>query len=172
MQIKYSGDITEPLSATTVKEYLKVDFTDEDTFITSLITGVRELIEEYTGRALVVKTIEYFEKDYSRETVLPYPEHDSITEVKVNGTATTDFYTTGLTQKIITLATYNEVQTSLNDKGLYVKYTTLANCPQGIKTEMLRLIAEKYRNRGNTFVGSIASLDETSYKNLAQYLLF
>lgn len=172
MQIKYSNIGDEPLTLATVKEYLKVDFSDEDTLITNLITGVREKIEEFTGLSLVEKTIEYFEDDYDSEVLLPYPAHDEIVEVKVNGEVITNYAKSGLNQFILRLlSTYSISDTTPSDFGLYVKYTTTGNCPQGIKDEMLRLISEKYRKRGNTFNGSTTELSENSYSNLMQFCL-
>lgn len=168
MQIKYSNVGDEPLSVSTVKSYLKVDFSDDDTLITSMITQARELIEEFTGLALVVKTIEYFDEEIAEEILLPFPEHDEITELQLNGEVSTDYYKSGLTQFLIK-PNSTEVTSGADDYGIYVKYTTTGNCPEAIKLEMLRLIAEKYVNRGNTFEGPITELSENSYANLAQY---
>ena len=171
MQIKYSNiGSTEPITSTEVKSWLKVDFTTEDTLITSLITQVREIAEEASGLALIDKTIEYFEEDIDiiRDWVkLPYPNHNAITEVKVNGTATTDFVKTGLTQFLIKVT--GVVAADIDDEGLYVKYTTLANCPNGVKLAMLKSIAETYEKRGNTFEGSLVKLTDNFYNLLSQF---
>jgi len=169
MQLKYSNVGEEPLSAAVVKAWLKVDFDTEDALITSLITGVRQKIEEFTGLALVVKTIEYFDEIIEEEFLLPYPEHDAISEVKVNGVISTDYTKTGLNQFIVRPNIVTT--TSENDSGFYCKYTTTGNCPEGIKQEMLKLISEKYRKRGNTFNGSTTELNENSYSNLLQFCI-
>ena len=174
MQVKYSNiGSTEPITPAQVKEYCKIDYTDEDTLIGNLITGVRELIEEFTGLALIDKTVTVFWEDFEvdEDIELPFPEHNEITSVKVNGTAITDYISTGLTQKIIRVPSSYSVGTSSDNYGLEIAFTTLGTCPQAIKNEMLRLIDEKYRNRGNTFEGSIAELSENSYANLAQYCM-
>lgn len=170
MQIKESNIGSEPITATEVKNYLKIDFTTDDTLIGTLIKGVREQIEMFTGLSLVVKTIEYFDEEIAEEIKLPFPEHDAIVEVKLNGTASTSYVKTGLSQFIIKP---NET-TLLGDSdnyGFYCKYTTTGNCNQAIKNEMLKLLDEKYRNRGNTFEGAISDLSENCYANLAKFCL-
>lgn len=169
MQIKYSNIGDEPLTLADVKSWLKVDFDAEDALITSLITGVREKIEEFTGLSLVIKTIEYFNEVIEDEIELPYPNHDAITEVKVNGVVSTDYSKTGLTSFIIRPNVVTTTLTS-DEYGVYVKYTTTGECPQGIKQEMLKLISEKYRKRGNTFNGAVSELTENTYSNLMQYV--
>lgn len=170
MQTKFSSIGTEPITLTEAKLYLKVDYTDEDTLITSLIKSVREHVENFTGLSLVAKTVEIF-LDYIPERFeLPYPEHLAITEVKFNGVVSDAYIKTGLSQFIIkpTLMVTNP---TINDYGMYVKYTTAGTCPELAKVEMLKAIDEAYRNRGNTFEGSIVNLNENTYANLAQLCL-
>jgi len=173
MQIKYSNIGTEPISLDDFKTYSKIDFADEDALISSMITGVREQIEEFTGLSLVAKTIEYFDEVVEDSILLPYPNHDAITEVKINGVVTTGYSKTGLTQFLITPNQVNGFSTGLtsDDSGFYCKYTTTGDCPEAIKTEIKRLLLEQYEQRGNTFVGSIAELSENTYSNLLKYVV-
>lgn len=170
MQISATVTGSEPLTASEVKSYLKIDFSDDDTLIGTLITGVREQIEEYTGLALIAKTIVYFDDEIDDEIVLPFPVHSAISEVKFNGVVSTDYVKTGSTQFII-----KPNDTTLldddDDYGVQITYTTSGACPQAIKNEMLKLLDEKYRNRGNTFEGAIADLSENCYANLAKFCL-
>lgn len=169
MQIKLGSVTTEPITLSEARAYLKVDYTDEDTLIGMLISGVREQVEEFTGLGIVARTIEYFNHEIPEEITLPYPEHASITEVKINDVVSTAYKKTGLSQFII----YPEstVLSGENNQGIYIKYTTAGTCPAGLKLEMLKIIDEKYRNRGNTFEGSITELNENAYANLAKYCL-
>lgn len=45
--------VAEPLSLTEVKTALRIDGSDEDTFLALLISTARRLVEQWTGRALV-----------------------------------------------------------------------------------------------------------------------
>lgn len=169
MQIKKIITGNEPITSAEVKTYCKIDYTDEDSLITALISGVREQVELFTGLSLIATTIEYFDEEISDEITLPFPEHASIEEVKIDGIVTTAYTKTGLTQYIITPNT--TISSGGADKGIYIKYKTSGTCQSGIKLEMLKIIDEKYRNRGNTFEGSISELNENAYANLAKYCL-
>lgn len=168
MQIKFSNISTEPVSLTEMKLWLKVDFSDDDDLITSLITAVREKIEVFIGKSLVSKTIEFFDEKINDEIALPFPPHDEIIELKINGELSTDYYKTGLDRFIINPNYF--FSTEVNDRGLYVKYTVLGDCPEAIKLMIKKTVDENYRNRGNTFEGSVATLNENAFAMLIQYI--
>lgn len=169
MQLKLGTVATEPITLAEAKTYLKVDYPDEDTLISMLISGVREQVEAFTGLGIVARTVEYFNDEIPDEIVLPYPDHASITEVKINDVVSTSYKKTGLSQLIVyPESTYLSGE---NQQGIYIKYVTSGSCPAGLKLEMLKIIDEKYRNRGNTFEGSINELNENAYANLAKYCL-
>lgn len=168
MQIKETITGSEPITATEVKSWLKVDFTDDDTLIAMLITSVRESLEKFTGLALIAKTVEYFNEEIESEILLPYPAHTAITEVKINGVISTSYVKTGLNQFIVFP---NQVQSTMAiaDAGIKITYTCTGTCPTALKTAMLKEIDEQYRNRGNTFEGSISQLSENTYAAAAKY---
>lgn len=168
MQIKYSNEGIEPVSLAEVKGYLgDISFIDDDFLLEMLITAVREQAERYCERSFIVKTIEYFNEAIEEEIVLPFPDHDSITEVQFNGEVSTAYKVTGLTQKVI--VPDSVFLGEADDYGVYVKYTTLGTCPMGVKLAMLKIIDEQYRNRGNTFEGSLTELSENAYALLEPY---
>lgn len=168
MQIKETITGSEPITTTEAKSWLKVDFSDDDTLIGMLITSVRESLEKFTGLALIEKTIEYFDDEIDSEILLPYPAHTAITEVKINGVVSTSYVKTGLNQFIVYP---NQVQSTMaiTDAGIKITYTCTGTCPTALKTAMLKEIDEQYRNRGNTFEGSINQLSENTYAAAAKY---
>jgi len=168
MDIKITPTGSEPITLDDVKLYCKIDYTAEDALITSLIGSVRGQIEKFLGRSLIASTIELYTDYLPDEIRLPYPEHDAITEVKINGTVSTDYTEKGLTKLIVIPSTTYTFSEDVVE-SFYVKYTTTGKCSEAVKTEMLRLIDEKYRNRGNTFVGSTTELSENTYANLRQF---
>ena len=155
---------SEPVTATEVKSYLKIDFTDDDTLIETIISGVREMAEQKTGLSLIPSTIVYFEdSDYDDEIRLPYPEHNDVTEVIQNSEdITADCIITGETEKVVKLPYIYD--------GIKITYTTLGTCPAGVKLALLKAIADIYEKRGNTFEGAIAELSENSIAMLTRYM--
>ena len=155
---------SEPVTATEVKSYLKIDFTDDDTLIETIISGVREMAEQKTGLSLIPSTIVYFEdSDYDDEIRLPYPEHNDVTEIIQNSEdITADCIITGETEKVVKLPYIYD--------GIKITYTTLGTCPAGVKLALLKAIADIYEKRGNTFEGAIAELSENSIAMLTRYM--
>lgn len=51
---------TEPIALADAKGFLKVDTTDDDSFISACISGARRIIEESTKRVLISQTWEYW----------------------------------------------------------------------------------------------------------------
>jgi uncharacterized phiE125 gp8 family phage protein len=79
---RVSGSITEILSLSVVKNYLRVSFNDDDALIAELIVAARHFAENYTGNALVAQN---FEVSYLGELpnfiALPMSPIGSITSI-------------------------------------------------------------------------------------------
>ena len=143
-QIKKTVTGTEPILLADMKVYLKVDYTTDDTLITAMITAAREQAELYCNRSFVVQTVEYSEVNWTNPIKLPYPNHNAITEVKLDGTLTTDYTKTGLTQFVVTMT----ANTS-GDKELYIKYTTLGSPTESEKNALKKIVADMYESRNS-----------------------
>jgi uncharacterized phiE125 gp8 family phage protein len=74
----------EPVTVTTAKTFLRVDGTDDDTLITSMIMGAREKGEELSRRAFITQTWEQTIDCWPRGQLLKIyrPPLQSITSVK------------------------------------------------------------------------------------------
>lgn len=144
-QIKKTVTGSEWITNTDMKVYLKVDYTTDDTLITALITAAREQAELYCNRSFIAQTIEYDEVDWSNPIKLPFPNHNAITEVKIDGTLTTDYTKTGLTQFAVTMTASGS-----SDKELYIKYTALGSPTESEKNALKRIVADMYETRNNT----------------------
>lgn len=152
MQVQFSDIGTEPISYATAKAYMRLNSDADESYVCELITYVRSLTETITQRSLVIKTVHVFYDEWPLVIMLPYPEHDEITALTINGTnRLADIFTTGLTQKIITLPT-NTYDDSSDDAGLKITYTTTGSIPDDLKQAMLKEINDQYHNRGS-FVG-------------------
>jgi uncharacterized phiE125 gp8 family phage protein len=73
---------TEPLTLAEAKLHLRVDATDEDTMITSLISVARHECENRTGRALITQTWEVTLDCFEDSMELPHPPLQTVSSVK------------------------------------------------------------------------------------------
>lgn len=74
---------TEPISLTEAKLHLKVDNSDDDTLISSLIKAARQSAENFTNRALSSQVLELILDDFpEKEIVLPRPPVETLTSIK------------------------------------------------------------------------------------------
>ena len=172
MQVKKTITIgaVEPITLLEAKTYLKVDYADEDSLISLLISSIRESMELFTGLSLIASDVVYFDEEIQGEIKLPFPDHLLITEVKINGSVVTEYLKTGASQFILSPFTTFAIGV-VTEKGIKITYTTMGGCYPGLKLCMLKAIDESYRNRGNTFEGSISELSENSYSSAAKYCI-
>jgi len=76
----------EPVTSAEVKSQLSITGTDHDTRITRLIALAREYVENYTGRALITQTWDYFSEVFTSKIVLPKSPLQSVTTLKYTDT--------------------------------------------------------------------------------------
>ena len=82
----------EPVTLAEAKLHLRVDHSEEDAYITSLITAARLMCEQRTGKTLISSGWTAYADAFEDEMVLPNPSVAavaSITYVDVNGTTQT-----------------------------------------------------------------------------------
>jgi uncharacterized phiE125 gp8 family phage protein len=79
----YTAPVAEPVTLTEAKAQLRVDGTDDDTFITSIISVARRQVENETNRALISQTWEMALDKFpcDRYMKIPRPPLQSITSV-------------------------------------------------------------------------------------------
>ena len=158
----------EPLELAFVKDYLKVDFTDDDALILVLIKAARNYVEIFSGRVLmttkVSKTYDGFSSDYSATSIelesSPVASVESVKYLDCDGNekiwATTEYKVstrseiTCITPKSVTSfpATLNEVSAVTVEYTL--GYTSAANVPGAFIQAMLLMIGKNYECRENT----------------------
>ena len=73
---------TEPVTIAELKSQLRLDGTDQDTMLTSLITSARQGVEKYLGRALITQIWQAFFDCFYYEMHLPFAPYQSITHIK------------------------------------------------------------------------------------------
>lgn len=79
-----TGPSLEPITLDELKEFGRIDGTSEDTFLTGLITSIREATENYLGRSLVSRTMKLY-LDYWPGMIveLPRPPLYSVQEINL-----------------------------------------------------------------------------------------
>lgn len=152
----------EPITLAEAKAHLRVDGTDDDAYITALITAARERIEDYLDRALIQQTLVYTRDRWPQgnEIALPGGKVLSVVSITYKDTAGIEHPFTGYladTESVpgrIVLA-YGaswpgDALHPLNP--VRIEYTAgygsaAANVPQKIKQAILLLIGHLYEHR-------------------------
>ena len=154
---------TEPITTATAKTHLRVDHSEEDTYIDTLITVARRYAEMANRRRFITQTWDLFRDGWDEPIALPKNPVQSITSITYYGTdstaytAGTDLYaldTTSQPARIwlehnqtwpsgITLRGYNPIR---------VRYVAgfgdaASDVPEHLTQAMLLLIGHWYENR-------------------------
>ncbi|MFO7905804.1 MAG: head-tail connector protein [Pirellulaceae bacterium] len=160
----------EPVTLDEAKAHLRVDHTDEDYLISTLIQSAREWVEGYTERPVVTQTITGVTDRFARSMELK-PNLQSLTEVRyIDGDGA---------QQTVPAAVYAVDDYSLVG-GVYLKegeswpavrgdrygieiefvagYGAAADVPAKVKQSILLLAGHLYNNREATTVQSISDV--------------
>lgn len=152
---------SEPLSVDEVKEQIRLEISDDDIPILSMIIAARSHVEEYLQRALITQTWRLTLDDwYVWEIRLPRPPLlaiSSITYLDTGGTVQTlssSIYRVSTdSQPGVVVPEWGEVWPPIRNQVDAIKITYTAgygdasDVPQAIKHAMLMLIAHWYKNR-------------------------
>lgn len=130
---------TEPVSLATAKAYMKVEFTDDDALITSLIKNARVWLENYTGKAYGSRSVKLLVEMNAHELYdLPGPVQ-SVDSVCVDGIyISPDSYTLYGSQLKVPYTGVAEISITYG-------YTAI---PEDAKNDILAITAYTYQNRG------------------------
>lgn len=141
VQFSYDGSITEPVSLSDMKEYLRIDFDDDDTLITSMITTARMACEKYLGMVLVDTTVKAYYKnggDLIQLMYGPIKETDGM-PVIISG-AKTDDEITGNGNQVWLACTGDRTLTY--DSGW-------SDVPEWARLAIMQQVAWNYEHRGD-----------------------
>lgn len=146
---------TEPVTLSEVKTHLNITFTDYDSYLTAMITQVRELAEQMTGLAIVTQTVTAAVRNELGGVHLPYGPVVSVTScVDINGDAV-DYETFGVDHlQVSTLSDYL--------KFVYVSgFTTV---PSGLKRAILEEVAYQWNHRGDEILDGLSPQAKRKFK--------
>lgn len=130
-------------------EYGKIDTTEENGLISSLITAARQMCEQYTGINFIARTVTAVINNTNGGTYLPYGPVGTITSV------------TDIDGNIIDATGYKVLGTEFKKilwplQELIVVYTggyTAGNCPANLVNAVKAQTLFLFENRGDSAVG-------------------
>lgn len=177
MNIKVITPIaSEPLTLSEAKTHMRIDFEDDDTYISALISVAREHCENFTGRALATQTLELILNEFPCKDYieLPMSPIQSITSIKYKDAAGIEIiwdasnYINNLDAMPARIyLAYNKFFPSFTPHPTaavrirYVAGHTIGNLiPKSIKQAMLLLLSHLYENREAT---SLKELKEVPF---------
>ena len=137
--------ITEPVTLSEAKEYLKIDFSEDDTLISSLIVSSRRKCEQMLGLCLVETKVKALYKNGGDLVELAY---GPIT-TDVDGLPIID----GLSEGVEIKGDGNQIWVSTTEKELNLSYTSKMDpMPDWAKQAILNDVAFFYESRGDRYM--------------------
>ena len=144
---------TEPLTLQEVKDHLKITYSDDDSYITALITQVRDYAERICSISIIERML-ILTADWNCEWQLPYGPNAVVTEVKFrtgttsSGVADYQFLIDDdWTVDGITWTRFNSTVKGRNMITYCVGWGVLI--PEGLKLALLNEISFRYEHRGD-----------------------
>jgi uncharacterized phiE125 gp8 family phage protein len=177
--------VNEPVTLVEAKAYLRVDNTDEDTLIGTLITAARQWVESYLDRALILRQLVLRLDTFPVEIELPQPPLSSSgTTTAISLTYTLETGTTAT----LSSSDYRIDRTStpgvlrqnysgswpghLNDyNSIAVNYwagfgSGAGDIPPAIKNAILLMVGHLFENRSAVVTGTITKPIEFALESL------
>lgn len=159
---------SQPVTLDEAKAQLRVDGTDEDALITSLIVAATSAVEEDTGRALVTQTWDYAISQPSGAVSLPLAPVASISALTYYDTddvaqtlTVSDFYLFADNDRACVEPKDGVAWPGMKDRAdaltiAFIAGAAVADVPQALKQAILLLVTHWFENRGVVSLGTIA----------------
>lgn len=153
---------TEPIEASDVKLYARIDGSSEDNLIEGFIKAVREATEKYLGRALITQTITVSMDQWPESPIdLPRPPLVSVTEVRTLGEdgststySSSNYYVRANIEPGQLVIKFDVTEPQNEDRfhgGYEIEYIagygSASDVPEAIKLGMTMWAADVYENR-------------------------
>ena len=165
------GTVTEPITLSQAKAWILVDYPDDDTLISTLITQSRKAIEDFCHISIVPKSIfvtamqEWYRfqdgwnnvsrwdrafyglTDYGPWSELPYGPVSSVQSV-TNTSFGNIVILAANTDYFLRGKGFQQIKVVPECETLLIQYSTPYYCPDPLQEAILNEIAFRYENRG------------------------
>ena len=170
----------EPISTAEAKAHLRVDISEDDTYIDTLIKASRTYCENFLFRRLINSTWDLYLDCFPSILLLPYPPASSVTSITyVDGAgdsqtlATTEYATDIRQEPARIIPAYGKSWPSIRGQNNAVTVRYVAGygaaataVPAAIIHAMKLLIGNWYEQRESVIVGTIATKTPDAVENL------
>lgn len=186
LSVSKTDPAQEPVWLEEMKDWARIDHTDDDATVSGLIIAARRWVETFTQRALLTQTFTYKTDGFPRLSTdvfeLPGGKVSTFTSIvylDTNGDSQTwssSKYTTDLvSEPALVGLVYNEGWPSIREWDLPVTLTYDAgfgadpsDVPEELRTSIKIIVAELYENREETVVGTVVSKVPWTARALAE----
>lgn len=162
-----TAPVSEPISLSKAKDHLRIDHSEEDNYILSLIGSAREYAENFTRRALMTKTVDFkldsFPTDLIEVSQPPLQSITSISYIDTNGVTQTwdssNYIVDSTSQPARITPAYGQVfpSTRCQINSITIRavigYGDTGDIPNQIIQGMLQLIGHLYEHRESVDLG-------------------
>lgn len=157
LNIEQNTDLSiEPVTLTECKAWMKIAFTDDDAVISGLITAARKVLEGYTGLSFGQKKYTVLIDAEDTVLTLPYGPVNAIVSVsrydRYGDASVVDPGNYTFSNGKLWLQESGYVEVVYTTKGVVVN--------EDLKTDIKKLVAWYYQNRGIQFENDIRSFPE------------
>ena len=151
-QIKINTTLgSEIITASEVKNYVRIDTTADDALIATMITQARIWAENFISRDIVSKNRTYYiDRTDTGLFDLPFSPVASISEITINNIITTNYEILGLDNETI------ELDQGSADR-VKITYITSGLNDSLLKQALLQLVSTYYDNRADFIVSQSVS---------------
>lgn len=154
LDVQFSSEGAEPISVTDLKNWLKIDLTEDDAILAIIIPAARAQIENVVNLSLINRTVKATIKNGFGNFLLPYGP------VKIIVSTTT------LSGDAITVTKQgNMINESFDGNNAIVTYTAgYLSLPPSLRIAWLQQCAYLYENRGDESAGDLSPIIVSNLK--------
>lgn len=157
-----SAPASEPITLTEAKAQLRVesDFSDDDVWIATAITVVREQVEALTNRAIMPQSLELAISEFEDVMQLPKPPFSSLASIQyydennsIQTLSSSIYQLNDFVEPAEISLAYEQTWPTVYDRPDAIRiafsagYADAASVPASIKQAMLMLLTDLYDNR-------------------------